>query len=102
MSIRGYYMKDNTVTEIVTDHVTLEAPKRELQVFTFPKRKHKPRRLVNGLSLPNAIALGLAVGSTLGALMIAASATEGTVRGLVIATIVYNAIFFYENALRKR
>lgn len=101
--IRGVYMKDGVATEVVMEGMTeIQEEKRELQVFTFPKKVRVPHRRIDTLSIPNAVALGMAVGSVLGCLLIALSATTGAMRIMVLLTIIYNALFFYENCLQKK
>lgn len=101
--IRGVYLKDGVATEVVMEGMTeVQEEKRELQVFTFPKKIRVPHRRIDTLSIPNAVALGIAVGSVLGCLFIALSCATGTMRLLVLGTIVYNTIFFYENMIQKK
>ena len=104
--ITGTYLRDGKVTEVYFENGMSEiAPvtERELKVFTFEKKRRKPRRFIEGLSRANLVTFSIATGGTVAGLLIAIASLSlyPITRAMVIAVLVLDLIMLGENALRK-
>lgn len=98
--IQGRYVKGGKVTEIEIAAVAPES--RELKVFTFERRKRGTYKRYEGISIANAVTLGIACGLTCGSLMAAAIAyADWPFRLLLLVTIIVDAFIVLENLTKE-
>ena len=99
MSIKGRYVKGVNVTE-----VEIAAPeiKRELHSFNWKSKPKETFRRYEGITLPNAILLGVSCGLTCGSLLASAVAFEDwPFRMLMIGTLILDALIVAENLTKE-
>lgn len=97
--IQGTFLKDGETTEVV---IGAEEVKRELQVFTFPKKEKTTHKRYEELTFGNAVALGIAIGGTLGGLYLGSLYMTGATKLVIWAVMVFDAIILLENLLKQR
>ena len=102
--IKGRYVKGNNVTEIMVGNGMTEIvpAQRELQVFTFEKKRRRPHKRIEELTLANTLMLGIALGCTFGCILVLALTGTALMSTLALMTIALDAIMVVENLWRDK
>ena len=100
MSIKGRYVKGGKVTEIEIAAVAPES--RELKVFTFERRKRGTYKRYEGMTIANAVTLGIAAGLTCGSLLASFIAyADWPFRLLLLGTLILDTFIVLENMTKE-
>lgn len=102
MAIHGVYAKDNETVEVVTNGLTEILPdERPIHHIAMVAKKRRPRRRVDGMSIPNAVVFGTVIGMCGGLMVMELLDGHGVVRIWAGLALVLGAFWLWQNFFRK-
>lgn len=102
--IKGRYVKKGEITEVEIGNgiVELVPECRELKVFTFESRKRGTFKRYEGISMANAVTLGIAAGLTCGSLVASfITFADWPFRLLLLGTLILDTFIVFENLTKE-
>ena len=100
--VKGTYVKEGETVEIITNGLTEILPdERPIKHIAMVAKKRRPRRRVDGMSIPNAVVFGTVIGMCGGLMVMELLDGHGVVRIWAGLALVLGAIWLYANYFRK-
>lgn len=100
--IQGIYEKDGSITEFVgTGIEEIKPDERPIKHIAMVAKKRRPRRRVDGMSIPNAVVFGTVIGMCGGLMVMELLDGHGVVRIWAGLALVLGSVWLYVNFFRK-
>jgi hypothetical protein len=102
MAIQGTYTKDGETVELITNGLTEILPdERPIKHIAMVAKKRRPRRRVDGMSIPNAVVFGTVIGMCGGLMVMELLDGHGVVRIWAGLALTLGSAWLYVNYFRK-
>lgn len=100
--IQGTFTKNGEVTEFVgTGIEEIKPDERPIKHIAMVAKKRRPRRRVDGMSIPNAVVFGTVIGMCGGLMVMELLDGHGVVRIWAGLALVLGSVWLYVNFFRK-
>lgn len=99
--VKGTYVKEGETVEIITNGMEELLPdERPIKHIAMVAKKRRPRRRVDGMSIPNAVVFGTVIGMCGGLMVMELLDGHGVVRIWAGLALVLGSVWLWVNFFR--